>query len=536
MPTVPRYNQQKQVSEPMSVQMDKQKIEPVVSSDTKKFGMMEKAFDFMQKKVVEFDKARASEAASESTMWMDKAMTDAKARKGFNAFNVGQDTVAEYDKWVAERAKGLSKGLQRDMFMAEASKHRQDMSSVLMAHESKEIEAYEDQSYKSRMQTRQMDVAMTYNLGEKSVLQKINEAKGDIISRAETAGMGPEWVESETMKTVSDLHSSVISSMIADGNIAGAKAWKEKYGRHIFEGSSKRFDDAINSGVLAIQADKVSREIWDASGHDVGASLEAADQIPDTKMKDAVSSRVEKLDNKTKKISRSAELQNFKVAERMVRSGSELDDPIIAEMRLSDTDINHLKTLKKNIENGVVTEDKNVWVQLRDESINDPAVFSAEPLEKYKDLIPPEKMRLLEARQRRFRSQDASVMGEIEKDRVVNGVIESAWSSFSGGKAMTPGSDLEDDYNVFKYRAVEEATELMKRTKGSVTGAELQQVINTSLLNHVKGRVYGYKMKYTPYELIPPEEKTRIENALKDAGVPYDKNAVEYIYSSEKKK
>lgn len=485
MPTVPQYNpNQMSVTTPMPVQFDTKKIEPEKPSPLA--GVAEKAFGMMQKAVIEVDKARAGQADSESTAVMDKLLTNAKGRTGENAINVGAESLAEYDAWVGERSKSLSKGLQRSLFQSAAMKKRQDLEKVLTDHEANEIERFKDQSFKSRSESRKMDVAMTYRNGENSVVEKINQAKMDIAERAVEKGLGMDWANAETTKMVSDMHSSVISSMIGDGDLMAAKAWKKKYGSLIVEGSSRRFDTAIDNGILRVQSDKKAAELW-AMGEAV--AYEEASMIQDIDERKEVLSALDDRRVTTARATAAAELKTYNTARAQLLATGKIDPLVYASLSPESQDA--LSDLKSKRRAGKIDATKPTeYSRYLDMSRDAQETFVNTNLQASRDSgdIDDVQLKTLESIQRSLKSGDTSVINRLKSDANNNAIMEQEWKSSGGRLNLDPTSKAGKNYELFKTRAYEELES--ESAKGALDIGRKREIIQKLL----KGEIYKLKM------------------------------------------
>lgn len=174
------------------------------------------------------DRTAVTEAETQRDQWANTRLYDPQSgafnRQGKDALGVTNEVLGDYDKQVGDTASKLNGRRQQEAYLQSTNAHRQALQGQLSRFEFAERGKYEDQTAGARMSSAIETGALNYN--DPTTIGQSRQAILDTLRVQKTAkGWDDETLKAATLGKLTDLHSSVIERMLADGKTGQAKQY-----------------------------------------------------------------------------------------------------------------------------------------------------------------------------------------------------------------------------------------------------------------------------------------------------------------------
>jgi hypothetical protein len=147
------------------------------------------------------------------------------AQEGKNAFGLDQKYLPQFDQGVQQIADGIVDPRAKQLYLTQvAPQVRQHLSEQLDTHELTQHKAYEGQTIQSGIQLASAQAAANFN--HPDILASNKDHVSFLIDQmAKNQGWSDETTESNRQRALTEFHSSVIDSMVGQGNISQARTY-----------------------------------------------------------------------------------------------------------------------------------------------------------------------------------------------------------------------------------------------------------------------------------------------------------------------
>lgn len=165
------------------------------------------------------NRAALLEADKQLTDWQHATLFNPESgvytRKGKNALDVTNATLAQFEEAQSRIASGLSSDEQRTQFSQIAAQRRESISRELNRYEYGERQRYYDDVDRGQLETAMQGAALNYNNPDKIAFYQ-RSAQEVLKAQAERKGLPDEMLQANLLKANSGMASAVISRMVND--------------------------------------------------------------------------------------------------------------------------------------------------------------------------------------------------------------------------------------------------------------------------------------------------------------------------------
>lgn len=297
MPKVPEYNRQFINERNLNVQDN-------INYNEKQFGsaigdgleQVSKIADIYEKAKQEADMMRAKEALvkyKEQAIEKQTNPNDGLLNKT-NADAIG--LYGQFNSWSSGVKDSIGKNLtetQRGYFKSYADKADVLFQKSLNNHESKEIKNYEDNTFKSLIETSRENASFNFtNLDV--VEQEIKDQEIEIYNYAKKRGLvtdnNKEIFKDMALTETSKTRRSVLEKLIDSQNIQSAEEYFKNNENKMTEKDSNAVRDALKTGGLAVKAQAEADKLFKMGSIEGG--IKQANKIEDVELRDEVKKRL----------------------------------------------------------------------------------------------------------------------------------------------------------------------------------------------------------------------------------------------------
>jgi len=165
------------------------------------------------------NRAAILEADKQLTDWQHNTLFNPEGgvytRKGKNALDVTNATLAQFEEAQSKIASGLSSDEQRTQFSQIAAQRRESISRELNRYEYGERQRYYDDVDRGQLETAMQGAALNYNNPDKIGYYQ-RSAQQVLRAQAERKGLPEEMLQANLLQASSGMATAVISRMVTD--------------------------------------------------------------------------------------------------------------------------------------------------------------------------------------------------------------------------------------------------------------------------------------------------------------------------------
>lgn len=194
------------------------------------------------------DEQAVFEARRKLNDWEREKVKAAVAKRGRDAFDLPKTLPAEFDKFSAEVAGGMANGRQQAAYEKLAEARRLQIVSWADDHELKQREVFNEGQYQADLKSF-ADRAVLYAGDPAKVATELALQNDRTISYLKGKGQSEEYIAAAVRDNSSRVHTSVIASMLADGNASGAKDYLTKNAAGMGAEDVQRVRESLKEGL-----------------------------------------------------------------------------------------------------------------------------------------------------------------------------------------------------------------------------------------------------------------------------------------------
>lgn len=146
-------------------------------------------------------------------------------KEGKNAFGLDQQYLPQYDQGAEKIASGIADKKAQDAFRAQVvPQMRNQLSEQLDTHEITQHKAYQDGTAQSSM-----ELAAAAAAGNHNNAQVVSDNKDTVLYNIQQLAQSKGWSDEQTLahtqKALTDFHSTIIDSMVGQGQLSQARTY-----------------------------------------------------------------------------------------------------------------------------------------------------------------------------------------------------------------------------------------------------------------------------------------------------------------------
>lgn len=549
MPQIPRYNRQVITEQADNTQEN-------LNFNANQFGAslgnaIANVGDTYGKFKIEADTTKAKEAFNQYTRAaQEKLDLDLLNRENRNAIGVKQVAEKEFNTLKQNYGKALSPS-QKSIFNSLAGAQDNTFYSALNKHEVKQIGAYEDDVYKSTIDTQREQA--TFNATDFGVVNKyIADQENEIAGYAQKKGLvdpnDPTVLQNVLLTETSKTRRAVLERLIDSQNVVSAEEFFGANQDKMTEADSTAVRKALEEGMLTKKAqDEADRLIQ--SGGGVEAAIKSANKIEDVKLRDEVKKRVigfeqeisqaEKLDQENIYIDGWNKMEaNPKVMPKDLVGASKWAKLSPAKRKAMDDFYNAGGAPKQS------NLDTFYEIQLMAGSRATRDKFLTTDLREYKSVLNDTDFKYFAKLQSDALSGKASAQKDLDgietKESIMKGAMVQSGIVLRGNKTSLENRERE---SIFRKMVDDEIVAQQEATGKKVTNDDVRKITNKLAAETIvgPGAFWGVRKKRlfdvdaTDVNRIEPEVRVKIEESLKRAKRPVSPANIMSVYDRIKK-
>lgn len=470
--------------------------------------------------------------------------------KGKDALEAGPAVQTDWQKSTDEIRQGLSNDDQRNAFDRRASGRYQSLYAHVAEHTDSELKAYDAETTETGLKLA-VDNAVTNYTDPASIARSVEDSKTIVDLYARRQGLPDDSREAKKKEVVSQIHTGVLSRMLANGEDLAASKYYAANKADITGAAQTKLEGALEEGSIRGESQRQADKILRQSGIDRRSALDATRSIEDPRVRDETARRINQYFSEKATDDREQREADMLTATNIVEKSGSIDDiPPTMWSTFTIGERESLKNYVKAVSKGVPIEtDWNLFYDMQQMASSDATRdrFLKTNLLQYRSRLGDTEFKQLSALQASLRKG--------EKSPVLDGVRTSLQIMNDGLNAVgidpTPkqGSRAARQVNQFK-RAVDEQVSLLEQDTGKKAKPEDVQNIVDNLL--VRGKVHGklfgifdtfdkkFEFETSPTDTfiidakdVPQGERLKIEDALRRNNQPITDANVLRLYQQK---
>ncbi|HXF44859.1 MAG TPA: hypothetical protein VNK91_01955 [Burkholderiaceae bacterium] len=469
----------------------------------------------------------------------------ALTKRGKDAFAAPESVLQTFDEQVGEIERGLTNDAQRLAFRRTATMRRLTIDRALQQHVAAEIRAY-DSAETNAYLANEIDAGIAAAGDAERIELAIGRTRAAIVDHARRNGLPPEWQQQKIAATASQIRAGVVERLLAAGSDRAAKSYYETHQAEILGGERAKLEKALEVGSLRGESQRQADAILLEHG-ELASAVEAARQIKDPEIRDAVTTRVKDYFTTRRAAEEEKRARTFRAAaQALERSGGDLRVVTPADwVTLDPGERRALEIRSRQIREGVepVTNWDRYYGLLSiasDEATR--AQFLRLDLMQYRHELSDTEFKDLAGKQAALR-QGKQIDEALDGYRTKKQIVDDALNAI--GIDPTPKDGTKDARRVNEFRRQVDGhiLDLQARTGKKATTKEVQEIVDTLLIKgRIPGSGYIWDTRKRLYELAPGEafdvdvdeipraERQKIEEALRRGNRPVTPAAIVELF------
>ncbi len=473
-------------------------------------------------------------------------------RKGKSAFGASEEFHKDYDAKVEELKKGLSSQSQEAMANKMILGHKTDLDGDIEKHIYAESKAYDEETTQAALTTSHDDAVLNYQNPEKVQAALDNQA-GTVLRWAARNGYPDDdpITKQKLEQAASKTHSAIIERILGTGDDLKAKAYFESVkaqGNQITGQDMISMEKALEDGSVRGESERNAHDIY-SRHNDMSQALRETENIENVKVKDETRRRIRERFGDADAAKRDMNEKNHISALNILDGSKNIDDVMKSPMWKNFTQgernglINYAKMKAEGIEAAPNGED---YYNLK--------IMAATPelQSKFHKLNLRENVgKVTNSELHELINIQASGRAGKEVDldgfRSNHEIVKGSLSDFGINSSAKPGSDEAKLVNLFMSKVDRVVMLEQKRTGKKISNEEIKRISdNLMVQGATDDGIFGtgfFKSKKHLFEVdpttkqfkvevnsIPPDERSRIEDALRRNKRPVNDQEILQLY------
>ncbi len=489
------------------------------------------------------DDVATTEAYTKTVQLRNRLMYDPKAgamnRKGKDAFGVGEEYGKQFQDGADEIESSLTNDDQKAMYKRIRAQEQRDLEGNLTKHTFVQAQAYDEETTQASMATAREDAVMNYQDPSK-VRQALEMQKTLIASHADRNGLPPEAVKQRIMDAESKTHEAVINRMLANGQDLAASAYYKNVKPSILGSDATQLESALEEGTLRGASQRNALAIVQKHG-DVQSALSAVDKIADPKIQDATRERVKQRFAEREQAREYANKEAFRSAYTIAEKTRRKDD--IPPALWNSMEPAQRSSIDAYLSKDTIQTDWNEYYNLKRMAASPDLrdkFLKTDLLTMRHKLSDTEFKELVNAQADANKGDTKALDGIRSDSQIINQALADA------GIDPSPKHGSKDAKKVSQFwKAVDDqARVVIQQTGKKPTNEEVQGIVDGLMIKGVTERGFFWNEEKHFFEVergvdkqfdfdvkaVPPNERQRIESALKSKGIEVTDDKIIKLY------
>ena len=446
--------------------------------------------DIVEKERAHADQVAIMEAVNKISEWKNTRLFDpdkgALNVRGKAALGLPEQVSGEFTQFAGDIATNLTTDRQKQMFAEVAGRSGQDLDLTLHRHVFEQMNAYEQGELVKLVENKRNE-AIQSAADPRAVGVALNDAVDAIKTSAPRLGLGPEAVQAQVANVTSQTHVGVIEQLLATGATKQAGIYFDEAKGAIAGDQLPRLEKALKEGDTRAQSQQIADKIA-AEGGSFSAQLEKARGVEDPAVRDAVEQRIEHRQAIDEKVQRDADEGALRSAFDVIdRTGDVFSIPPTAWTSFTGGERASLLTYSEKRAKGVAVDtDYPTYYSLMQTATNEPGIFGAANLLRYRSKLDDGDFKHLVELQMSIRKGDAPKAEEATHEfRTHDQVLKDSLTQY--GIDPTPKDGTPEAKAIAQLRRMLDLRVEASQTPDShgkkkpPTNAEVQATLDTLL-------------------------------------------------------
>lgn len=487
------------------------------------------------------DSLAVTDADAQLAEWENSRLYDPQSgalnTRGKDSFELPDTVMEEYRQFISGIEAGLGNDAQREAFRKLSQARGLDIDRTIQRHVASEYRQYDQQATDAALAS-SLEAAAEHYTDSDRINTELTRQRSYIMAQAARTGEPAEVTNLRIAEAESATHVAVIDRILADKDYERAQEYYEVMGDHINASVKPQIESALNTGRIRGESQAKADTLVE-EGKTREEALSEARDIEDPELRDETVRRVNTRYDEIQAVEAEAERLSIDNAVDLITNGGSVDD--IDPLQWNAMDQETRSQLRALEARGEWFQDDARWYEFIQKSESEIAGMNL-----YTELRPyvdDQHWDRALAMQADARSNDANAFTNTItfRQRLENSLQ---------GTVFDDVSDLNKT-DAQRYAQLENEAarriELFEADKGDkATGTEMQGVIDEMLLETVNlSRMFRDTTipasavleddkgdAYVPYDEIPSEEISSIENLILSNNRRVTQRKVEKAYAA----
>lgn len=194
--------------------------------------------------------------------------------------------MGQFDQHLQQVRSGLSNPAQQAMFDQAAARLRLEAQGQIQAHATQQALVYQDQTNRATIGTEVNHVGavgvVNGQIDPATIQQSMARVNAAVDAQAQLHGWSPEMIAAQRLDASSQLHATVLGSLLAQHNPQGAAVYFQDHRDQIDPAVAQKMDSMIQANVTSQKADAAVDQVWNTQGPKVAGDPVNLDTMSQT--------------------------------------------------------------------------------------------------------------------------------------------------------------------------------------------------------------------------------------------------------------
>lgn len=484
------------------------------------------------------DRAELSGLEAKLTSWETNAVFDpqtgAMSKKGSAAFGLGQQYLPEYDKAAQELSSTIASPRVKAAFDALRLSRRGSLEQSLDRYESGQREAYYDSQSDASMAAFRQQVAVNPT-DEATVANAKERTAWTINDVADRKGLSTEARQQALLAGESGINRQVITALVNSGSYAKASDYFNANRDQMNEADAAAVDGMVREGMVRSESTRLADELVARHGAGGGA-LAAAKGIEDPDVRKATESSIrQQISDQRIMINIAEEQASDRAWDIVEKNGGDWKDvPVEVWMTVPGPTREAIRNA--NERKATSPDGWEKYYELRSLAsapLTAPTFLGMNLMKEAFPYMAPQQAKELMDLQAGLRAGDAKAKSYVDgvqtEDQIVSGAL-----NVMGIRNEKGSTSAAKKASLFR-RLVDTQTRDLERQQGrQATTEEVQKIVDDLQIKYTFNREWWTDKQVRSFEItlddIPPDDRTKIETALKSHGLAVTADSIIDLY------
>lgn len=288
-------------------------------------GLANTGFELAQKAQKNANDVREQDAYVQTSAISSRLLSEAKLKKGKDAFGIMNEYSDQYDKETQSIEDGLTVAQQRT-YRAIRAKTKLNFTNDIGGHMASEAQSFDDQTFKDALAATVTDAVDNHNDPDR-LSDSLRQQDALIDNKAQREGLDDVSVDRIKRTSMSDTHTNIVERMLSEGKDLQAKQYFEANRDQFYGDDITKVNDKLKSGSIKGEAQRNADKFIATSDTAAEAYAKSA-KITDVSVRDETDTRIS---------------HHYAIREAAIKADQDRAENTVAEKAKKTLDLNSLK-------------------------------------------------------------------------------------------------------------------------------------------------------------------------------------------------